>query len=74
MGFAALYPSYGSAFQPDGQISKKLSSPVSENIPVFINHKSRPQLAHPVPPRGALAIVANAGQGAVDAAVSGARN
>jgi hypothetical protein len=33
-------------------------------------HNSR----HPVPTRGALAIVANVGQEAVDAAVSGARN
>src|ERR1700682_4864210 len=51
----------------DGQITKTLSSPSRKNIPLPSSGKSTAQLPPSCPTRGALAIVANEGQGAVDA-------
>jgi hypothetical protein len=55
---------------PDGQISSRpcrdlptLSSPLSKNISVFQKCKSGYMICHPVPLRGALAIVTNVGTG-----------
>jgi hypothetical protein len=45
-----------------------LSSPLRKNISVFPKPKSSYMSSHPVPHRGALAIVTNAGRDAVDAA------
>jgi hypothetical protein len=52
---------------PDGQISKNLSSPLCKNISVFPKYKSGYMNSHPVPHRGALRNVTNAGRDAVDA-------
>jgi hypothetical protein len=52
---------------PDGQISKNLSSPLCKNISVFPKCKSGYMNSHPVPHRGALRNVTNAGRDAVDA-------
>jgi hypothetical protein len=57
-----------------GQISNFLSNHIfwfSENIYLASFAKSEIYLSHPVPLRGALASVTNAGRGAVDAAASG---
>ena len=54
--------------QHDGQITKSLSIPSAKNIPLPSSGKSNAQLPPSCPTRGALAIVANEGQGAVDAA------
>ncbi|HLZ05074.1 MAG TPA: hypothetical protein VKR55_23345, partial [Bradyrhizobium sp.] len=56
----------------DGQIitsyfTKSLSSPGSKNISLLQKEKRRHIDCHPVPRRGALAIVANEGRVAVDA-------
>src|ERR1700730_13881967 len=48
---------------PDGQISKLLSSPLRENIPVFNHPKSGLETPPFHPSRGALAIVTNVGMG-----------
>src|SRR6266536_2004633 len=57
--------------RPDGQISKNLSIPVAENIPLNPSGKSalpaRPVLSRQ---EGRIAIVTNAGRDAVDAAAS----
>jgi hypothetical protein len=55
--------------QHDGQITKSLSSPSRKNIPLAPSGKSNAQLPPSCPTRGASAVVANAGQGAVDAMV-----
>jgi len=54
--------------QPDGQISKKLSSPQVKNIPLKPTGKSTLS-ARPIPPgmRGRFAIVTNVRRDAVDA-------
>jgi hypothetical protein len=59
---------------PDGQISPpipfadfSLSSPFRKNISVFPKCKSGYVTSYPVPHRGALRNVINAGRGAVDA-------
>ena len=46
-----------------------MSSPEVKNISLFQKAKSALYRMHPVPTRGALAIVTNAGRGAVDAEV-----
>ena len=56
-------PLVGSIQQPDGQISKKLSSPLCKNILVFRSRKSLSYLPSSRPGRGALAIVTNVGAG-----------
>src|SRR3954468_9362085 len=57
--------------QPDGQINsdlrKAVSSPQMKNISLYQNCEMRYIYRYPVPTRGALAIVTNAGRGAVDA-------
>ena len=50
-----------------------LSSPLCKNISVFPKRKSGYMICHPVPQRGALAIVTDAGRDAMDAAASGTR-
>jgi hypothetical protein len=50
----------------DGQITRSLSSPSRKNISVAASGKSDVQFPPSCPTRGALAIVANEGQGAVD--------
>src|SRR3979490_2602003 len=50
----------------DGQITKSLSSPSDKNIPPPPSGKSAVGLSPSCPARGALAIVANEGQGAMD--------
>jgi len=55
--------------QHDGQITKSMSSPSRKNIPLAPSGKSNAQLPPSCPTRGASAVVANAGQGAVDAMV-----
>jgi hypothetical protein len=64
MGFAALYPSCDCSILPDGQISKKLSSPVCKNISLPPSGKS-PVEARPIPAReeGRIAIVTDVGWG-----------
>jgi hypothetical protein len=47
-----------------------MSSPGIKNIPVFIDPDSLHINSHPVPLRGALAIVTNEGRVAVDADVA----
>jgi hypothetical protein len=53
--------------QPDGQISKNLSSPFCKNILIFRSRKSLYIRSRPVPLEGRLEIVTDAGQDAVDA-------
>ncbi len=50
-----------------------LSSPLCKNISVFPKRKSLYMICHPVPVRGASAIVTDVGRDAVDAAASGAQ-
>ena len=50
---------------------QKLASPLCKNISVFPKSKSGYVIGYPVPLRGALASVTNAGRVAVDAAASG---
>jgi hypothetical protein len=52
--------------QPDGQITKSLSSLPRKNISLASSGKSNAQLPPSCPMRGALAIVANEGQAAMD--------
>src|SRR3981189_783000 len=51
----------------DGQITKSLSSPSRKNIPLPLSGRNTLRLPPSCPARGALAIVANEGQGAMDA-------
>jgi hypothetical protein len=57
----------GQLLLPDGQISSAgrfpLSSPLCKNISVFPKPKSAYVIRHPVPLRGALRNVINAGRG-----------
>jgi hypothetical protein len=48
---------------PDGQISNFLSSPVCKNILIFRRPKSVYTTAVPAHPKGAFAIVTDAGRG-----------
>jgi hypothetical protein len=48
---------------PTGKSLIFVSSPISKNIPLNPSGKSSLRLAHPVPGRGALAIVTNVGTG-----------
>jgi hypothetical protein len=52
---------------PGGQIAKSLSSPSRKNILIFRNRKSVYRLAPSCSDRGALAIVTDVEQDAVDA-------
>jgi len=58
----------GATKQPDGQISKNLSSPSLKNIPLNPSGKSALRLRASHPMRGALRNVTNARWDAVDAA------
>ena len=60
---ALLIRATGQNIWPDGQITKNLSSPSEENIPLRRHPKSPLQLAPSRPGRGALAIVTNVGAG-----------
>jgi hypothetical protein len=60
--------------QPDGQITKNLSSPSRKNIPLSIRPKSVAFSAlSRLDKRGGSRVVTNAGRDAVDAAASGAK-
>jgi hypothetical protein len=56
--------------QPDGQISKNLSSPPTKNFPLCPSGKSSLQASPSHPKQGRLAIVTNARWDAVDVATS----
>ena len=56
---------------PDGQISHFVSSPVCKNILIFRKRKSDLYRLRPVPQKGRLAIVTDAGRDAVDAGSAG---
>jgi hypothetical protein len=58
MGFASLYPSTNSCFARRAN--------VSQSVTLYLTPKSAISMRHPVPTRGALAIVMNAGRDAVD--------
>jgi hypothetical protein len=60
---ARVKPGHDGVWLPDGQISKNLSSPALKNILLHSEAKSPAYQRHPVPHRGALAIVINVGRG-----------
>ena len=71
-----LQPLYRVVICPSGCLSTGVSSLISDfpkNISVPTPPKSNLQLSHPTPPEGRIAIVTDAGWGAVDAAASGAQ-
>jgi hypothetical protein len=57
--------------QPDGQISKNLSSPASKNIPLNLSGKSLLEIHPSHPKRGGSRVVTNARWDAMDATASG---
>src|ERR1700687_1354737 len=58
---------------PSGCFLSSLISDFPKNILVPNHPKSLLELSHPTPPEGRIAIVTDAGWGAVDAAASGAQ-
>jgi hypothetical protein len=73
---SGLQPLYRVVICPSGGLLMGVSSLFSDfpkNISVPTPPKSNLQLSHPTPPEGRIAIVTDAGWGAVDAAASGAQ-